>query len=415
MKIFFYSFFIFIANIGYAYSSNMSWDNISDQQIESCLGSDTFQNMSLLYFYEDRNWELRIIFNPHYEQIALNNGQSSMFQFYYGVFSQDRIPKSLESHLKEIIDCKLKSVSGGFWSISSTINERLSIDYFADATAVLETELSQTNPQNEAFQESIQINEECDDINQEICNLFNEQTFRKLSLNYEWEGKSYSVHFVHNPMREALFCSELSKPVQWPFAMTIAASTYPLSLANHIKSLVPHELLRDSDSMIDVADWVTYFRKNSVSLYTTLHPITLLDRIENPDIDVEIITFFTSNQLARKSLCYELDGNFYRIFLIHNPEKLTLKSTLSFDTRESGRLSYTVTWNSKIGIFVDKEAPQELIDHVSQLYELSWWDSYWNLSIHNGDKISIAYFRDPWRYTYTPYSWYTFMLNAELY
>jgi hypothetical protein len=316
MKIFFYSFFIFIANMGYAYSSNMGWDNISD-------------------------------------------------------------------------------------------------DYFADATAVPETGLSQTNTQSETFQESIQINEEHADSNQEICNLFNEQIFRKLSLNYEWEGKSYSVHFVHNPMREALFCSELSKPVRWPFAMTIAASTYPLSLANHIKSLVPHELLGDSDSMIDVADWVTYFRKNSVSLYTTLHPITLLNKIENPDIDVEILTFFTSNQLARKSLSYELDGNFYRIFLIHNPEKLTLKSTLSFDTWKHGRLSSTITWNSKIGIFVDKEAPQELIDHISQLYELSWWDSYWNLSIHNGDKILITYDQHPWKYTYTPYSWYTFILNAE--
>lgn len=192
--------------------------------------------------------------------------------------------------------------------------------------------------------------------------------------------------------------------------MTIAASTYPLSLANHLKSLVPHELLKDSDSVIDVADWIAYFRKNSVSLYTTIHPITLLNRIENPDIDVEILNLFTSNQFARKSLYYELDGNFYGVFLIHNPEKLTLKSTFSFDTWESGHLSHTVNWNSKIGIFVDKEAPQELIDHISQLYELSWWDSFWNLSIHNGDKVSVTHNK----FIYKPYSWYTFMLNAEL-
>lgn len=198
--------------------------------------------------------------------------------------------------------------------------------------------------------------------------------------------------------------------MRWPFAMTIAASTYPLSLANHLKSLVPHELLKDSDSVIDVADWIAYFRKNSVSLYTTIHPITLLNRIENPDIDVEILNLFTSNQFARKSLYYELNGNFYGVFLIHNPEKLTLKSTFSFDTWESGHLSHTVNWNSKIGIFVDKEAPQELIDHISQLYELSWWDSFWNLSIHNGDKVSVTHNK----FIYKPYSWYTFMLNAEL-
>ncbi len=297
MKIFFYSFFILIAHMGYAYSSN-SWDNISDQQIESRLASDT-------------------------------------------------------------------------------------------------------------------INEKGIDADQEICDLFKEHTFRKLSLNYEWEGKSYSVHFVHNPMREALFCDELSKPVRWLLAMTIADSTYPLSLANHIKSLVPHELLMDSESVIDVANWGRYLRENEVSLYTTLHPITLLSSIENPDIDVEILTFFTSNQLARKSLYYELDGHFYSVFLIHNPEKLTLKSTLTFNTYEHGYLSYTLTWKSKIGIFVDDKAPQELIDHISQLYELSWWDSYWNVSIHNGDKLTLSYFRDSWEYEYTPYSWHTFMLNAE--
>lgn len=412
MKSFFYFFLIFITHLGYAYSSNM-WDNRSDQQIESCLSSDKFQNLALQYIYEDRNWELRIIFNPHYEKITLSNGQSSMFQFYYGVLSRDSIPQCLESHLKEIIESKLKSDTGGFWSISSTLNGRSTIDYFVDATAVSQTGLSQTNTQNEVVQQTTQNIEEYTDIDYEIFDLFKEQTFRKLSLNYEWEGKSYLVHLLYNPLREDLFCSELSKPVKWPFAMTIAASSYPLSLANHIKSLVPEVLLKDSDSVIDVANWTTYYRKNSISLYTNLCPITVLNTIENPVIDIEILSFFNSNQLSRKSLYYELDGIFYGVFLIHNPEKLTLKSTIAFDTRENGRISHTEYWYSKIGIFVDKVAPQELINHISGLYELSWWDSYWNLSIHNGDKISVVRYQGSWKYTYTPCSWYTFIQNAK--
>lgn len=402
-----------MANIGYAYSSNISWDNRSDQQIESCLSSDTFQNVSLQYFYEDRNWELRIIFNPHNEQIVLNNGQYSMFQFYYGIFSRDRIPQTLESHIKEIIENSLKSSSGGFWSISSKINGKVAIDYIADAIAIPKTRLSQTNTQNEIFQEVTEIDEKDSDNTQKIRDLFEEQTFGKLSLDYEWEGETYPVHLVHNPMREPLLCNGLSNPVRWPFAMTIAASTYPLSLANYLKNLVPDELLRDSDSVIDVANWVNYYRKYSIFVYTALHPIVILNEIENPDVDVEILTFFTSDQLVRKSLYYQLDGNFYKVLIIHNPEKLKLKSTLSFDTMESGRLSHTVNWGSKIGIFVDKKAPQELIDHISKLYELSWWDSYWNLSVHNGDKITIARSQGSWTYTYTPFSWYTFMLYAE--
>lgn len=408
------AFLIFIATTQYAHSTDkISWDSVSDQRIQSCLNFETFQNILLPYSYEYRNWELRVIFNPKYEQIELGNGQSSVFQFYYGVFSRDIIPQSLENHLKDILENQLKSSSGGYWGISSTINGQLAIDYFSGAKAVYGTERLESEIQNEDSKESIQIKEEYTNLDQRIYDLFTATTFKKLSIDYTWGEKSYLVHFVHNPMREFLFCSELSEPVQWPFAMTIETSSYPLSLAKHIKSLIPEDIKNDSDSVIDIADWVSYFRKHSPSLYKTLHPILLLNKIENSDIDIEIRKLFTSNQLIRKSLYYELDGDFYSVFIIHNPEKLNLKSTLGFDTWENGRLSYTATWNSKIGIFIDKKAPQELIDHISKLYDLSWWDNYWNLSIHDGDEVSVSYYKHPWTYTYTPYSWYTLMLNAE--
>lgn len=261
--------------------------------------------------------------------------------------------------------------------------------------------------------ESIEINQEYTSLDQEILKLFKAQTFKKLSMNYLWEGKSYPVHFIYNPTRECLFCSEISKPVRWPFCVTIEASSYPLSLAEHLKSLVPGDLLKDPESVVDIADWLHYYRKHSISLYKNLYPILLLKRIENPDIDAEIQTLFTSSQLTRKSLFYELNGDFYSVLLIHNPEQLKLKSTLDFDTWENGRLSYTTTWNSKVGIFVDKKAPQELIDHISQLYELSWWENYWNVSIHNGDKVSVSYSKNTRTYTYTPTSWYMFIFNAK--
>lgn len=392
--------FIFIATIQHVYSSEqLESDSVSDQQMQTCLVSDTFQNLSLVYSYEHSNWELRVIFNPQYEQMELGNGQSSPFQFYYGIFSRDRIPESLESHLKGIVENQLKSLSGGHWGFSSTINDTLSIDYFAGATAVPGTGRSQPATQNAVSEEAIQVSPEESSFDREVGEFFKGQTFGKLSLNYPWEGESYPVYFVHNPMREALFCDELSKPVRWPLAMTIDAASYPLSLAAHIKSLVPSELLKDHDTVID-------------SVYKNVRPILLLNQLENLDVDAEMKALFASDQLAKKSLYYELDGNFYGVFLIHNPERLNLTSTLGFDTWENGRLSHTSTWNSKIGIFVDKEAPQELIDHLAKSYELSYWDSYWNLSIHNGDKVEVRYFKDVWKYKYTPYSWYKFMLNA---
>src|SRR5690349_21223039 len=131
------------------------------------------------------------------------------------------------------------------------------------------------------------------DLDREIYDLFNSQIFRKLSINYSWDEKSYPVHFIYNPQREALFCRELSKPVRWPFAVTIDASSYPLALADHIRTLVPKELLKDADSVIDVADWLHHRRKNSVSLYQNLDSILLLNKIENCDIDAKIKSKFT--------------------------------------------------------------------------------------------------------------------------
>lgn len=248
----------------------------------------------------------------------------------------------------------------------------------------------------------------------EIVNLFTEQTFTKLSIDYVWRGKTYLVHFVYNPEKEVIFSSELSKPVQWPFAMTISASTYPSSLVDHLKNLVPSKLLKDSESLIDVADRTFFYtREHPDSVYTSLYPITMLSQIENPDVDAEIVSLFQSDRLETKTVYYELDGEFYAVLLIHNPKKLKLKSNGSFESRENGRINYIYTWKSKVGVFVDKKAPQKLIDHISGLYNLSWWDSYWNLTIYNGNKVLVEYQKGNWNYTYTPCSVFSCMLKAK--
>lgn len=394
--------FIFINTSIYP-SNRTKWDNSSDQKIKNCFHSNTFQNISLRYYYNNRKRELRIIFNPEKKEIELKNGNRSMFQFYYGVFFRDVVSEELKTHLEDIIINILGSSSGGFWSMGSKLNGISTIDYFDKATAK-----DSSKKQIEPFQKE-------NVMDQKIYDLFKKETFVKLSLNYPFEGKIYPIHLIYNPKREYLLADDLKKPVKWPFAMTIAASSYPLSLARHLKSLVPDELLKDPESVIDVADWITYYRKYPVFVYDSLHPILLLKFIENPDVDCEIQNLFKSKQLEKKHLCYELDNEFYKVLLIHNPKKINLKSTLKFNTFRNGTLKYTLSWNSKIGIFVDKKAPKELIDHFSNLYALSFWDNLLNISasIHNGDRKEIYYYNYPYEYTYTPYTWYTFMMNAK--
>ena len=216
------AFFIFIASVHASNETN--WDSVSDQQIKNCLSSDTFQNIWLIYPYEGQNWELRIIFNPQHAQIGLRNGQPAGAQFYYGVFSGDVIPESLENHLQDIAKNELKLLSGGYWSIGGTLNDQALIDYLADAIAMPKVEAVQSDVQNELS------NEENIQFDHEICDLFNAQDFKKLSLEYPWQGKTYSLHFVYNPKREALLCKEFTKPVRWPFAMTVESHSYPFTL-----------------------------------------------------------------------------------------------------------------------------------------------------------------------------------------
>jgi hypothetical protein len=144
------------------------------------------------------------------------------------------------------------------------------------------------------------------------------------------------------------------------------------------------------------------------------------DKFENPDVDAEIQTFFTSTQLARKFLCYELDGEFFNVLLIHNPNKLKLKSVISFNTQKHGLITSTLKYKKKIGIFVDKKAPKQLINHLLKLHHLSWWDRWRKLVVSNGDKISVEHTALKHGFSsvgykiskYTPCSAYTAMVKA---
>lgn len=87
--------------------------------------------------------------------------------------------------------------------------------------------------------------------------------------------------------------------------------------------------------------------------------------------------------------------------------------TLELETRENGRLTRTVKWKSKIGIFVSNKAPRELINHFSQFYSLSWLEKKRNRTIRNGTRLEVKAYNYYYLYTYYPCSWYDFMVDAE--
>ena len=141
--------------------------------------------------------------------------------------------------------------------------------------------------------------------------------------------------------------------------------------------------------------------------------------IKNPEMDKEIQEIFRSNKLVKTLLCYKLKGKSYNILLIHNPEKVMLKSKVTYNTSKHGRLSVVAQCKKKICIIVDTRAPRALIKHIASFHNLSWWDRFRNLKTFNGSKVGHQVTEKKWYsdvykiYTYTPCSWYEAMMLAK--
>lgn len=413
---FLYSFLILLGFVQNCHASeNPKWDEISDKTIEVCLTSNEFQNSFIEYTYNKHKYEMRFLYNPNQDEIKYKSGLKASFQFRFGFFSSEKLPDILLAHIKEIVE-KCTGSTGGIWSQASTFDGICSVDFFDGAVGIPQPGVHKENTTNRNEIEKSQLEiQNLSSADEEICNLFNAQKFIKLSLNYEWKDKSYLVHFVYNPTREYLYCEneKLSRPVQWLFAMAIENSSYPRDLAIHLKTLIHKEFLTDTSSVIDIGDSEYFTRKYPNSLYTSLEPTKLHKSIENIDLDLETHDLFISNQLVKKTLHFELNNNYSRIVLVYNPEELNLHATTILNTWENGRLNHTQNWSSKFGVFSEKKVSQELIDYVSNLLGVSWWDKMWNLSIHNGDKIEFQHNKHTsWTYTYT-YPWFDFIQKAQ--
>lgn len=122
-------------------------------------------------------------------------------------------------------------------------------------------------------------------------------------------------------------------------------------------------------------------------------PFQIAERIDDMDFDQRIREIFCSHKFVNEPFYYYLDGEYYKVRLIYNPDKLTLQSlikkTFQFndDTIIKG---YKVTWDLKYGILVNPAAPQELIDHIVELANASYWDWYFNFTIQNGTRFELT-------------------------
>lgn len=138
--------------------------------------------------------------------------------------------------------------------------------------------------------------------------------------------------------------------------------------------------------------------------------------IGDPVFDAEIEEMIRSDQLQNKVFCYKLGDEKYQVRVIYNPTDFPLQASETFQFRSPYnffslyRLAFTLDWNKKYGIFIDREAPSELIHHITDRLMVSWNDFFFNSKIYNG---SVVYFFSG-NTQYSTITWFEYMGKAEL-
>ena len=150
----------------------------------------------------------------------------------------------------------------------------------------------------------------------------------------------------------------------------------------------------------------------------SMPPIAVSEQIDDPAFDAEIKDAFQSSDFVNKIFNYCLGDKCYKVRIIHNPEEVTFTAVKQFRLEYGDEVkNYSIDWSYKYGILTDVEAPQDLIDHLSQFTNASWWDWYFNFKVCNGTFVEFQKWQSFGQYTrVTTYSlapWFDYMNDPQ--
>ena len=215
---------------------------------------------------------------------------------------------------------------------------------------------------------------------QHIFNCIHSTEFCNLTIYYRFEDREYPIEILCNPKGEALWgCNAFLVPIS---SSLIMIADLPFDLVHHLEELF-EELRSDEDAAyIDLKGF------SSDMNLTSLHPVFIAERIDDPNLDLLVREVFNSTIFVNEVFYYYLNGKYYQVRILYNPEGRSFSATRRFRLGAGNALTaYTLSWDYKYGIIVDEPAPKKLIDHLSALVPASWWEWYFNFQIHNGSDV----------------------------
>jgi len=240
---------------------------------------------------------------------------------------------------------------------------------------------------------------------QQIISALTSDEFVNELINYQFEGKNYPIRIIYNPKKQMLWGKKLSSPTSLSLIMI---ADVPIPLARRLEDLVLEILGSYEDSHFGLKDGKPKVGWNSVQ------PVYIAESIDDPINDEIIDSTFNSATFINKVIYYHVDKEYYRVRLLHNPEMRSFSETKTFQRESKGPSeSYTITWNKKYAILVDKESPQKLIDRLqASLNHLSYWNWYFNFTLENGSYVTyeekISGYNSTTTITYFPDTWFNY-------
>ncbi len=240
-------------------------------------------------------------------------------------------------------------------------------------------------------------------VDQQVIECLQSSKYSHTLFKYPFKGEDYPILVIHNPEKLALWADCFSSSPNF-LSLTMVAYL-PLELSSHLQQILSDVGIDELDSIIDL-------HCNYYMGFDVVHAIQCAEKIDDPVFDAQIKELFHSTQFVNKVFYYHLGEDYYKVRIIHNPEKKTFYGTHSFSLDCDPNFHYTVCFNQKYGILTDKKVPQEFMDHLISLADASYWDWYFNFKTSNGVVIEYSRIDCGWatdtETIYTLKSWYYF-------
>ncbi len=239
------------------------------------------------------------------------------------------------------------------------------------------------------------------ETDQKIVDSVRGAVFSNTVVDYLFDGQTYPIRIINNPKGETLWGNE---EFEYPItSRLLMIGDLPYVLYRHLEELIP-EIRRDDDSL-----FIDLRGHHYPEPYVELHPVHIAQSIDDPILDEMATKAFSSTEFANQVLHYYLDGQYYKVRLLHNPQGHTYTARRQYRLELGSPLMwYRITWNHKYGIITDRLAPQNLIDHLSRFTNASYWDWYFNFIVEKGTKVKYWVYRYQNSTTYLLDTWYDF-------